>query len=49
MINNFIIEFEKEFLTQTQKAAILYQALESGIIDVDSVLDTLMATKKNRL
>lgn len=38
---------EKEFLKQ--KAAVLYQALESGIIDVDSVLDTLMATKREQI
>lgn len=32
-----------------QKLDILYQALESGIIDTDSVLDTLMATKREQI
>lgn len=32
-----------------QKIDILYQALESGIIDADSVLDTLMSTKREQI
>ena len=32
-----------------QKFDILYQALESGIIDADSVLDTLMSTKREQI
>lgn len=32
-----------------QKIDILYQALESGIIDADRVIDTLMSTKREQI
>lgn len=46
--NKLAIPFKRRPFYE-QKIDILYQALESGIIDADSVLDTLMSTKREQI